>query len=224
MAQTVEYLQGKIDKDFAWRKKELVGLLRGATRASAAKSYYCRAGAVMLCAHWEGFLRKVIDLYVKHVFAQGLPILEMSDNFVAIAYYDDVVEAAKASFPGSERHHLKLARRIRQSAPVNPRWTVSTNSNPSSEVLRGLLQSVGINSELNMQAAEWTRVKTFIDSLLLGERHRVAHGDGFQVGGEVFRERFNMTLALCQRLADEVVDAARTKAYLLPAVDEPQAA
>ncbi|MBB3821332.1 hypothetical protein FHT03_000725 [Xanthomonas arboricola] len=213
MPQTIEYLQQKIDRELAWRKKELVGIMRGASRASASKVYYCRAGAVMLCAHWEGFLKKAVELYVDFVFSQELSFREMSCNFVAIAFYSDVVEAAKSSFPGSERHHLRLARKIRDAASGPARWEVTTRSNPSSEVLRELLSSIGIDSELGMGVSEWARTRTFIDALLLGERHKIAHGEGLRIDGDVLRERFGLMLDLCQSLANAILSAAEGGTY-----------
>lgn len=211
--QTVLQLQEKIDRDLAWRKKEIVAILRATARASASKHYYCRAGVVMLCAHWEGFLKKSVSLYVKFVFSQGLNYAEMSDNFVAISFYDDVVEAAKATYPGAEQHHIKLSRKIRDAVTGPSRWTVGTHGNPSSDVLSCLMQSVGVDAHLNMSATEWASTKTFIDSLLLAERHKIAHGEGLHVDGEVFRERVYLMLSLCQSISDAIISAAQVGSY-----------
>lgn len=224
MPQTIEQLQGKIDRDLAWRKKEIVAILRGATRASAARQYYCRAGVVMLCAHWEGFLRRAVELYVKFVFSHGLPYQEMSDHFVAISFYDDVVEAAKANFPGAQQHHIKLSRKIRDARTGPPRWKVSTNGNPSSEVLTGLMESIGVDGQLGMGAAEWARAKTFIDSLLLAERHKIAHGEGLQVDGQVFRQRVGIMISLCQSVASAIIFAAQNENYRIAVANEVLAA
>lgn len=223
-AQTIVQLQEKIDRDLAWRKKEIVAILRATARASAAKQYYCRAGVVMLCAHWEGFLKKAVGLYVKFVFSQELTYAEMSDNFVAISFYDDVVEAAKATYPGAQQHHIKLSRKIRDAISGPARWKVVTNGNASSEVLSGLMESIGIDGQLGMSAAEWTAAKTFVDSLLLAERHKIAHGEGFQVDGDVFRERVDIMLSLCHKISDEIISAAQSEGYRVVRSDQMVAA
>ncbi|WP_185753388.1 MAE_28990/MAE_18760 family HEPN-like nuclease [Stenotrophomonas rhizophila] len=211
--QTIVQLQEKIDRDLAWRKKEIVAILRATARVSASKQYYCRAGVVMLCAHWEGFLKKAVGLYVKFVFSQELKYTEMSDHFVAISFYDDVVEAAKANYPGARQHHLKLSKKIRDATTGPARWKVGTHGNPSSEVLSCLMESIGIDGQLNMSAAEWVAAKTFVDSLLLAERHKIAHGEGLQVDSDVFRERVTIVLSLCQAISDAILAAAQSESY-----------
>lgn len=221
--QTIVQLQEKIDRDLAWRKKEIVAILRATRRASAAKQYYCRAGVVMLCAHWEGFLKKAVSLYVKFVFSQQLKYTEMSDHFVAISFYDDVIEAAKATYPGAQQHHIKLSKKIRDATTGPARWTVGTHGNPSSEVLSCLMESIGVDAQLNMSATEWTSAKTFVDSLLLAERHKIAHGEGLQVDSSVFRERVFIMLSLCQAISDAIISAAQSESYRI-AIEEPGAA
>lgn len=75
------------------------------------------------------------------------------------------------------------------------------------------MESIGIDGQLNMSAAEWVAAKTFVDSLLLAERHKIAHGEGLQVDSDVFRERVTIVLSLCQAISDAILAAAQSESY-----------
>jgi MAE_28990/MAE_18760-like HEPN len=44
-----------------------------------------RAGVALLYAHWEGFVKKVADLYYEFVGYQRCTLAELNDCFVSIA-------------------------------------------------------------------------------------------------------------------------------------------
>jgi hypothetical protein len=215
-AQTVEELQAQLDKELAWRKKEISGLRVSAARSDSDRRYLYRAGLVLLCAHWEGFLKRSVDLYVRHVFSQGLRISELVPVFVANAFFSDVKKAGEANFPGSEECHIRLAQRIQLGTTevcATPTWEVKTEANPGSDILFKLLSSVGINTRLGYDDASWGTMRVFIDEQVLRDRHRVAHGDGFPVNRDEFLERAERMTRLLERLSSTVLGAAEARSY-----------
>lgn len=215
-AESVEELQARLDRELAWRKKEISGLRISAARSDADRRYLYRAGLVLLCAHWEGFLRRAVELYVMHVFSQGLRIGELVPVFVANAFYSDVRKAGEANFPGSEECHIKLAKRIQLGTTevcTVPTWEVKTEANPGSEILVKLLSSVGINTRLGYDEASWGTMRVFIDEQVVRDRHRVAHGDGFPVNRDEFLERAERMTKLLERLSSAVLGAAEARSY-----------
>jgi hypothetical protein len=215
---TVEELQGRLDRELAWRKKEISGLRMSAVRSDADRRYLYRAGLVLLCAHWEGFLKRAIELYVEHVFAQRLRIADLAPVFVANAFFSDVRRASEATFPGSAESHVKLATRI-QLGPdelcVTPSWQVKTEANPGTDLLARLLASVGINKQLGFDEATWGAMRIFIDEQVVRDRHRVAHGEGFPVTRDEFLERTERMTNLLDRLSVVVLSAAEKRSYLV---------
>ena len=213
---TVEGLQEALERELAWRKKEISGLRVSAMRSDAARSYLFRAGLILLCAHWEGFLRRSVELYRDHVFSQGLAVRNLSPVFVAVAYYGDVRRAAEATYPGSREHHLRLAARILEGIDVacsRPTWEVRTEANPGTDVLTRLLSSVGLDPSLGLDTATWSATRVFIDEKVVRDRNLVAHGEGFRLDRDEFLERASRMTELIDKLCANVMDAAERRAY-----------
>ncbi|WP_412023297.1 MAE_28990/MAE_18760 family HEPN-like nuclease [Burkholderia cepacia] len=215
-ARTVEEFQAKIARELAWRKREITSLRLSARRSDSERNYLFRAGLVLLCAHWEGFLRKSIEIYFDHVFSQGLKIRELTPNFVAAAFFADVQRAGKADYPGSHETHGRLATRILMGLDeicTRSTWDAKTEGNPGTEVLARLLSSAGINPQLGLDAATWSTTKIFIDEQVVRDRHLVAHGEGFRITRSEFLERSKRILDLLDRISNEFINAAEIRAY-----------
>lgn len=172
----------------------------------------------MLCAHWEGFLKSSVQVYVDHVFAQGLKVTELKSPFVAIYFFKYVKNASDSNYPGSEQHHIKLAKKIvgGLAGPCRqPGWSVTTEGNPSSAVLSGLLQSVGLDRQMGRDDTAWSVTKVFIDSQILKDRHKIAHGERLPIRHEDFLERSDRIIDMCEDLADLILSAAESRAYVV---------
>ncbi|WP_144029913.1 MULTISPECIES: MAE_28990/MAE_18760 family HEPN-like nuclease [Burkholderia] len=215
-ARTAEEFQAKIARELAWRKREITGMRLSARRSDSERNYFFRAGLVLLCAHWEGFLRKSIEIYFDHVFSQRLRIRELTPNFVAAAFFADVQRAGKTDYPGSSETHGRLAQRILMGLDeicTHSTWDAKTEGNPGTEVLTRLLSSAGVNPQLGLDAATWSTTKIFIDEQVVRDRHRVAHGEGFRLSRFEFLERSERILHLLDRISNEFINAAENKTY-----------
>lgn len=214
--ERIEDLQRGLDRELAWRKKEIAGLRISAMRSDSERHYLYRAGLVLLCAHWEGFLKKGASLYLDHVFSQGLRIADLTPLMVAVAYFDDVTKASEANFPNSELHHISLARRILQGLDevcVRPGWKVSTGGNPGSELLGKILESIGVDPRLGMDGAAWAATVVFIDEQILRDRHHIAHGMSFRLSRDEFLERAERLSKLLDALHSTIMSSAVSRSY-----------
>lgn len=215
--KSVEGFQNKLERDLSWRKREISGLRVSALRSGSGRGYLFRSGLVLLCAHWEGFLKTAIDHYVEHVFAQQRRVAELVPVFVALSFFSDVQKAAAASYPGSKECHIKLAERILQGTGVTcvrGGWEAKTEGNPGTEVMSRLLSSVGLDAQLGFDNASWSAMKVYIDEQVVADRHRVAHGDGFRLSKEEFLERSQRMLELLDHISAALLSAAESKSYL----------
>lgn len=213
---SVEDFQQKIARELAWRKQEISGLRMSARRSDGERAYLFRAGLVLLCAHWEGFLRNAVGLYFKHVFSQRLRIKDLAPNFVAAAFFADVQRAGKTDYPGSPETHGRLAQRILLGVDeicTQSTWDVKTDGNPGTDVLARLLASAGISPQLGFDAAAWSTMQVFINEQVVRDRHRVAHGEGFRVSRVEFLERSERMLELLDRVSSELITAAEQERY-----------
>lgn len=213
---SISGLQAKLEKDVAWRKKEIVDIKMLATQATPDLHHIFRAGTVMLCAHWEGYLKNSVQRYIDHVLAQRLPLKELSPVFVANLYFRDVKIAAQADHPASEHHHIRLAKRILRGTDAicePPAWDLASESNPGTNMVDKLLRSAGLDSSLGMNAADWSATKVFIDEHVLADRHKIAHGEHCRVDKAVFTERAERLVGLFDLLTDSILKSAVRQDY-----------
>lgn len=215
--QTIDDLEDRLTGEIGWRKKEISAFRTAAARASSSQTYYCRAGSVMLCAHWEGFLRASIQTYVDYVFSQSLRLKDLATPFVAIYFFREVVTAGAARFPGSDGQHIKLARKIEASLEGScdrPSWKVDTEGSPGSVVTGNILASAGLNRMMGLDETGWSVQRVFIDTQLLKDRHKVAHGERYPISQSDFRDRSDRVIGMCELLLNLILDAAGSQAYL----------
>ncbi len=212
-------LQDALQKDLAWRKRELSSIKVSATLASDADGHTFRSGHVLACSHWEGFLKKALTLYIEHVFAQKMALKKFEPFVVALAFFKDVKKAGEANYPGSTQHHLALAEvmpSVLDAHPTRATWDIDTEGNPGEKVLEKLIRSTGLDPKLGMQDATWETTKKFINEQLLKDRNAIAHGSGIPIGRTDLVERVDRLLKILDAVNDEVMACATQKRYVRP--------
>lgn len=207
----VAALQDALARDLAWRKREISALRATASMLDDTGGHVFRGGLVLLCAHWEGFLKRSANLYIEHIFSQDVAVRHLRPHVVAIAYFKDVMNAALAKFPGSEEQHLRLAAKILEGfdGPVTAAgWSADTEGNPGSDMLERIFRSIGLDPHLGMDGATWATTKVFINEQLVYARHQIAHGEGLPIPKDAFLERAGRVLELLDVVSDLIVEAA----------------
>ncbi|NPD26784.1 MAE_28990/MAE_18760 family HEPN-like nuclease [Corallococcus exiguus] len=212
----VDDLETKLAKDVSWRKKEIADLTTLALQLGDNASHISRSGLVILCAHWEGYLKQSTQRYVEHVVAQRLKLRDLAPVFIANTFYSDVKNAASANHPGSEENHIRLAKRILRGLDEpcpQATWIINTESNPGTGVMERILRSIGIDFKLGLNMAEWSGMKAFIDEHIVGDRHKIAHGEFHKIDSSEFISRAGRLLSLLDRLTEVLIQAAANRAY-----------
>lgn len=212
--------ESAVQRDLAWRKRELSDLRAAAHRADPGERYIFRAGQVLLCAHWEGFLKTAASAYVRHVFAQRIRLRDLSPPLVAVSLYRAVMHAAKAPYPGSEHHHVRLADQIVDGLDSEPddrtAWDVDTEGNPGSDTVERVLRSIGVSPKLDLDDAAWSTTMVFINEHVVRDRHAIAHGEGRRISREELLNRVERLIRLMDSLGNLLMAAAQRRQYLRP--------
>jgi MAE_28990/MAE_18760-like HEPN len=197
--------------ELIWRKKELTAirfLIGDARRFPDRSSVLLRSGIALLYAHWEGFVKAGARVYLEFLHFQRLPFEDLSDNFVAVATRRRV---RVAGFTNKISPYIDLVRFLRTelhgSGPIPYRDGVSTKSNLSSDVLREILDSLGLDY------APYSTKAVLIDEKLLKARNTVAHGEHLQVGFDDFAELEVEVLGLIELFRNQVDNAVCTNAF-----------
>lgn len=210
--KTVERLEGLLMQDLAWRKKEMLSLKILVEKDKADGSILLRAGIALLCAHFEGFIKRASNCYIGFVAEQKILYSDLKENFAAIKMEQEFRTCSR-----SEKHSVHKRLLIKYDDLCGKKFMerfsedkgfISTHSNPSSEELKEILETIGISSDIFETKA------TYIDSSLLVNRHRIVHGEPSDLDKEDFLITFEMIMKLIEDYKDLIIDAADNKKYL----------
>ena len=192
--RTTNDLQDLLDREFAWRLKEIADVKRAIRPSSGLpQDTLIRAGVPLFYAHWEGFVKAAAEAYIQFVSSQRLPYKELASVFVVFGakrHLASLVESrrTKVNIAAVEFFTTKLSER----AQLSFKAAIDTEANLSSSVFENIILSVGI-SPIAYEARF-----NLIDTSLLKRRNEIAHG-----------EYLDLDAASCQALADEVIGLLR---------------
>lgn len=171
-----------------------------------------RAGIALLCAHFEGFIKRASNCYVGYVSQQKKLYSELKENFTALKMEKEFKSCAKSDKHSVHKkllilHKELLTKRFIEKYDENNPF-ISTHSNPSSAELEEILETIGIESDIFETKA------TYIDSSLLEKRHKVVHGERSDLDKEDFLTTFKIIIDLVEEYKTLLVNAADNKIYM----------
>lgn len=207
----IEKLQDLLDNDFAWRKKELIDFQM--IIHSTKNKTICRMGIALLCAHFEGFVKKAANYYIVFVSSQNLKLSELQINFAAlycqgnlnlingtdkISVYSNVLHSFLESY-----ENLNFNIRYSWDKPI-----IKTGGNPSSLVFKEILNSIGLDFSI------YETKQKYIDTDLLSNRHGIVHGEKVFIEENEFDETLKNIIEIMEVFKNQILDAAISQRYL----------
>lgn len=206
--ETVEMLETKLQKDLAWRKKEMLSIKMMAEKGDANESILLRSGITMLCAHFEGFIKFASNCYVKFVSAQKIKNRLLKDNFMAFNLTSVMKKCSNTEKISAYQNVVDKVRTIYDEPFNEKKDVISTHSNPSSTELKEIVASIGLETDIFDLKAN------YIDSNLLSNRHKVIHGERYPIDKEDFKKTFDVIMELIEKYEELIVQAADGKKFL----------
>lgn len=210
--KTIEKLEELLTQDIAWRKKEMLSLKILVERDEVNEPILLRAGIALLCAHFEGFIKRASNCYIGYVSEKKKYYSELKENFAALKMQKEFESCAK-----SDKHSVHKKLLVMHDSLATKRFVekynednpfISTHSNPSSTELKEILDTIGVESDIFETKA------TYIDSSLLEKRHHVVHGDRSDLDKEDFLTTFEIIIKLIEDYRDLIIDAADNEKYM----------
>jgi len=206
--RTLEHLQSILDNELAWRKSELEVIKSLVTARTSTEIINChiRSGIALLYAHWEGFVKAAGNAYLIFITSQKLTYLDLTNNFVTIAAKRLLSEAAlsnQTTIYAKVTDFFMSGLTDRCTQPME----VQTKSNLSSEVLREIVHTLGLDYR------EYETKAKLIDRTLLKNRNEIAHGQYLLIDVQQFLELHRTMIDLLDLFSNQVSNAASTKAY-----------
>ena len=208
----IEQLEEVLMGDLAWRKKEMLSLKLLIENDKVNETILLRAGMALLCAHFEGFIKKASNCYIGYVAEQRLKYEELRSSFAALKMDKEFTSCAK-----SEKNsvHSKLLNKYKALGGTRfeekydlDKPYISTHSNPKMDELREIMSILGIESDIFETKAN------YIDSSLLANRHKVVHGDKTEFHKDDFLNTFNIIMQLMENYQQLIIESIESKKYL----------
>ena len=211
--KTPEDLNETLATDIAWRRKELSEiktLIELKNVSPQRHNVFIRSGICILYAHWEGFVKLAGNSYVEYIRIKRLRYRQLSSNFLALAMKEKLKQAKetnKASLyiPVCDFFLFQLDERC--SLPKNP---ISTASNLSSEILKEITHTLGIDFSL------YSTKSKLIDEKLLKTRNEIAHGeDSLTIDRKQYIELQTIVVEMLEEFGNRIENAASNEDFLL---------
>jgi len=210
--KSLEELQDKLDEDLSWRKKELFDFKQLLISDVQNEKIFIRAGTALLCAHFEGFIRIASNYYIIYISHKNVPIQNLKSSFLALKLKKKFQECGKTTKISVHSSLFDKLEEIKDTLffmkYTEENKIITTNSNPSSEVVFEIMTSIGLDF------SPFEPKKNYIDFNLLKNRHDVVHGEKTCLMKEDFLKTFDIILIIIEQYKEIIINAAENKQYL----------
>ena len=212
MVTLAEELVDALDRDLAKRRRELIDLrLMVASGSGARLATLSRTCQVMAYAHWEGFVKHALRAYLAHIVQLTLKVGDLRYELQGLAVRDAM---RRAVMPERDISELALFlpqvdSRANDVFSIDP-TDVIRSGNLTADTLRALLACAGLTYSATYQARE-----NYIDSVVCGRRHRVAHGGWQPITATEARDLITDVMSLCEEINAQVQTAVVYEEYRL---------
>ena len=198
-----------LDKDMAWRKRELTTLRLMVDRErSHIRAIVMRGGVCLLYAHWEGFIRRAAQGYVEYVAGRRLRYDELKRNFLVIGVRSQILKAVQQRSAVASTALVDAildAGTDRMSQSVGN--AIDTKSNLDSKIFDEILLTIGF------ETSAYRSREHMLDERLLGNRNRIAHGEQLEIDVADYGTLHSTVIDLMNRFKNDIENSVVTRSY-----------
>lgn len=206
--RTLDQLQDALDKEMAWRVKEIGTFRVGSKTNGDQRKPLIRAGIALLYAHWEGFIKCASEMYLEFVESRGLKYNELKTCFSVFGLKGklDTLSDAKKSEANIAAIDFIMAE-LGSTAKLQISSAIRTDSNLTSKVFKNIAKSLDIST------GPYETKFNLIDTSLVDRRNKVAHGEFLEVGGQDFGKLIDEILHLMRTYKTDLENAASRQTF-----------
>lgn len=208
--RTLSILQDELDREFAWRIKEIAAIKMSVESKSMSltQATLIRAGVPLLYAHWEGFIKQSSLNYLEYVSNKRLKYSELSSCFVAFAAKKHLSHVSESHRAAVNIAAVEFFRGCADSrANISLTNAVNTKSNLKSDVFIDIALSLGVD------IAPYDAYFKLIDESLLSRRNAIAHGEYLDLDANSFRQLADEVIKLLRMYKNDLQNMASMEAY-----------
>jgi len=209
--RTSEQLSDRLATDLAWRKKELSeikSLVEAKNVSDQRHKVLVRSGVCILYSHWEGFIKLAANSYLEYVRLKSLNYKQLSSNFLALAMKVQLKEAKETNKPSLYIPVCDFFLYELDQRCSLPKDAISTTSNLSSEILKEITCTLGIDFSL------YSTKSTLIDTKLLKTRNEIAHGEDSVFDRDEYIYLHTTVIEMLNIFRNQIENAAINKKFM----------
>ncbi len=198
----------KIGEEYSWRRREII-LYKSKvpTEMSDIQTVMLRASIPFIYAHWEGYVKVCMSLYLKYVSELHLTHDQLKSTFVALSLSNSISPYDNGSLSKKVEIVDLLFKNMTSRSNIPKKNVINTRSNLRYEVFKEIMFHVDLNEHgLNLK-------EDLIDSLV-DTRNHIAHGEYKYVSYETFLSFHEEVLSLLERVKTLIENSTITKNYL----------
>lgn len=207
--RTLSNLIDEIDKDHAWRAKEL-HLLKSLLNSSqeSMADLAVRSSATLAYAHWEGFIKNSSLIYLRYLLSKRLRYKDMKECFTFFGIRESIAGIQDSRRFTINENNVKLILGISESRfNIDPTNHIYTDSNLNYEVFCNIALSIGLNVD------NFSTKQNFIDSTLLSRRNKIAHGEYIPFSKEDCISMINEVAEMIREYKNLIQNSATTESF-----------
>lgn len=204
--RTLDHLQEALDREMAWRIKE-ISQFKTAAKSKRSEPF-TRAGLALLYAHWERFIKISSESYVSYISCKGVLYKDLQICFAAMGLRTHLSMIERT---GQSRSYIEAVEQIDEGlkkASFNVSKSINTESNLSSIVFSNIARSIGILTD------KYETKYNLIDESLLSRRNKIAHGEFLDLDSDDFLVLVDEVIAIMRSYKTDIENAASLKSYL----------
>ncbi|WP_336984936.1 MAE_28990/MAE_18760 family HEPN-like nuclease [Asaia sp. HN128] len=206
--RTLGQFQDALDKEMSWRVKE-IGVFKVASRRNSPENKpFIRAGVALTYAHWEGFIKKSSEIYIKYVDHKNLSYRDLKTCFAVFGLKSRLTTLVNSKKSVSNIDAFEfLIKEIDNTAKLDLASAVDTQSNLSSKVFCNIANSLAIDT------TPYDTRFNLIDKKLVEQRNAIAHGEYLILSGADFSTLVTEVLELMRQYKTDLENAASLESY-----------
>ena len=215
--RTLENLSDALSSEIIWRKKELSSykfLVENRAISEGRKNTLIRGGFAIIYAHWEGFIKASTKYYLEFISFQRLTYRQLSPNFIALGLKGFLRKNIQSNRVINDLEIVNFfSNRLDERCILPYKEGISTQSNLTSEVLKNIIDSLGLDySYFELKA-------NFIDEFLLKNRNTIAHGEYLLVDDQSYIDLHNTIVDMLENFKTQLENSAILRKYLSSAIN-----
>jgi hypothetical protein len=199
-----------VDRDLIWRKKELGSIIVSIDKSvSGRNNAICRAGWLLVYAHWEGFIKSCATSYLEYVACLRLKNKDLANNLLTLSMCKKFGLTILKTNKHKELEKITkfYLENMNDRSTIPYKNAINAESNLSSMVLEEITNIVGVDF------AHFAENKHLIDSKLLGRRNKIAHGESVQINITELIDLRDRVLSLMELFKNSILNNVVLKYY-----------